>query len=324
MDYGLSTLFRNNPHEKRAGAMANVAPQSGYAKPLLMGMMGKEMKAAEDFDESRAGLLAEQHGKDQAMKMLSSIIAISQHDAPTATKMLKAEAAKNPHLEALKDIEFRSETKKDWMSVNTKDGAYMVYLPKLQEVLDNPNDKALKDKYIVEIGKNEKDAKTETFEVDDKGNKTPGVKHRWRINHKTGEREKYLGPADTDTSAGSGTRTIDKVVKDIRDTADKIGKALGDPSLVDALLEGKIDDKAFKRYIEDKKKKDPYIADMATALLKYKQEYEARTDRPWKNDKNTGGFNATLDGNNVIVNGKKYPLNADGTVTIDGKSYKVK
>jgi len=131
--------------------------------------------------------------------------------------------------------------------------------------------------------------------------------------------------------AKKGRRSKKDVVKDIRMTAGAIATKLGNQSLTDAILRTTIKDPKVLAALDKGKNKDPYVKDMVNSLDFYKKEYQGLTGQPF------GGTPATpapapkgsaMEGliagdGGLVYKGKKYAVNPDNTVVIDGKRYRV-
>lgn len=115
---GLSALFRTNPYEKRVQGMEKILPRSGFARPLIMGEMGKTSAEAERFDEEKgatmAGLYAQERGDARQTALMKdadetfkTAAEVAKHDPIAATKLIQAKAGANKFLEPLKDVVFR-------------------------------------------------------------------------------------------------------------------------------------------------------------------------------------------------------------------------
>ncbi len=146
-------------------------------------------------------------------------------------------------------------------------------------------------------------------------------------------RQRYANTGEAvfpDVKGRTGKRSTDKVVRDLRTTAAQIASRLGDKSLTEAIIQSTIKDPKILAMFKEGSRKDPFIAELESALDYYKKEYAEVSGKPWggsisEPDKTTGneGLNAELNGNTITLDGKSYILNPDGTVTIDGKRYRV-
>ncbi|MCL5238649.1 MAG: SMP-30/gluconolactonase/LRE family protein [Nitrospirae bacterium] len=84
-NYGLNTLFRTeNPYEKRVKVASQIAENSGFAKPLIYGLMGADMASAEQWDTERNQKTEEQTKMQNFFKTFN---VLSKHDAGSAVKM---------------------------------------------------------------------------------------------------------------------------------------------------------------------------------------------------------------------------------------------
>ncbi len=342
-DYGLQTLFRNNPYKEDMQNTGAVLPNSGFAAPLLALKMGQDAANSQDWENQTAstgmGLLKQQMANDQqakqqdnAQKVIGNVIKISKIDPVAATNILSQEAASNPALAPLKGIQFNAPTSKDnWSTVTAGNRqAYQVYLPGLSEIFKNPNDDSLRSKYIIPIG-SPKAAKAPTTRTIQRGNLN--VTQQWDGN--SGQwTDVSSGPKWNPQTGNGAPRKPQDIVRDIRTTAASIASRLGDQSLTDAIVRATIKDPKILAAMQNKK--DPYIQELQNTLDYYKQEYQQRTGKPWASGVSSATSpspapepapsnetQAIRRGNNIVYQGQNYPLNPDGTVTINGKKYRV-
>lgn len=328
--YGQS---KENPNTQRAKLIGQVMPDSGYAKPFLAYAMGKEMASAGDWDANReqelkeiqsasASQTADTAAQEYAQKVFTNIIKVSEKDPVAATQMLKVESenGNNPYLKKFQGITFNAPTKDGWATVAASDGfVYFTYLPKLQEAAEAGPDSDIYKKTVIKIG----EGKPQKSTIVPEGGVVLGEDGKPIYkNPKTFKPE----------SSGDKPRKVSEIVKDIRTTASQIASKIGDTNLTEAILQSSIKDPKVLAAMKDKK--DPYIAELNDVLQSYKDEYTARTGKPWgggtsapvdrtistQNNSLTGTL--SKDGKTLSANGKKYPVN-NGIVVIEGKKYKV-
>lgn len=106
---GLSTLFRRNPHRDRMQTTAGMIDRSGLAKPFLMGELGRQTRAAEDYEEQSASTLSglyrdemsrgnEQAAMKEADDVMKMVADLAKQDPIAATQYYNARAEKNKYL----------------------------------------------------------------------------------------------------------------------------------------------------------------------------------------------------------------------------------
>lgn len=215
---GLLDIYGGNPHERRIKATGAMMGDSGFAKPALAYVMGREMAGAEEWDKER-GEAASRAAKDAAdsdwaQKILGQVVDLSKKDAVAATQVLRAESARNPYLAPFSGIQFNAETTAEgWATYTDGTGqGWQTFLPALNK--KNEDGTPLSDEQLEQQGFRRKigapkpaespKLETNTFELGPKGERTLGATHRWRLDPSTGKPAEYLGPADTDTSRGGG------------------------------------------------------------------------------------------------------------------------
>ena len=272
---------RNNPHAANAKAAGGMLGNSGFAKPLVGYMMGKELAAGQAFDEeSRTkglGALQDQDDRKNAMDMLSKIIEVSKSDAQGATAILAKEAQSNPHLASFGNVRFTDETKQDWLSVKAGDGQnYQIHLPALSRAAQGGGEidmeALIKEGGAVKVGgPTEKTPGNPNFEVKD-GDKVV------TYDKKTGEKV-----ADAPRFKDGAKRTKVVVTKDIASLSKSLHTATG-TSVVDALLMATTADQENSIIAEAimGKKDSVHIKDMMESLRLLKEEYREITGNPWR------------------------------------------
>lgn len=157
---GLGDIYGKggNPYDRKARTLGAVMDSSGYAKPLIAAALGKTMKQGEEYDQAQAG-------KRAAQGVLEQVFKIAKHDPELATQIMREESKRTPGLERFKDLEFNAPIKDNWGTVTSNGQAYQVYLPGLAAMAQNPEDKELRAKTIVPIGKPKKAAPPKTRTV---------------------------------------------------------------------------------------------------------------------------------------------------------------
>jgi len=168
---GLARLYgQPNPAEKRIAVASKVAENSGFAKPLIYAMMGKDMAAAEDWDTKHAATVENTMGAQQknatrksdqefTQKVLSDVISLSKTDAPAATHMLDTAVQAfpdNKFLKEFKGIQITGETKDGWSYYKSADGqdraVNWTLFNQAQKETDEGKKKELMGKAVQEIG----------------------------------------------------------------------------------------------------------------------------------------------------------------------------
>lgn len=158
--------IRENPYEKKAKIIASVMPESGFAKPLLAYVMGKELSGAEGWDKERevaadtaqtasTKQAGEAAAQDYATKTMTQIFKVSEKDPVAATDMLRIEVEQgtNEHLKKFKGITFNAPSKDGWATVGSSDGyVYHTYLPNLQEAVAKGVDSDLYKQTVIKVG----------------------------------------------------------------------------------------------------------------------------------------------------------------------------
>lgn len=108
-------------------------------------------KIAQGVDVQNVGL-SYIAGKEKRLgnidRILKSVLEISKHDAAGATKILAEEAKNYPELEKFQGIQFRDETKNNWITASINNGqTMMINIQTLGKIAKDP---ANKDKYLKE------------------------------------------------------------------------------------------------------------------------------------------------------------------------------
>lgn len=108
-------------------------------------------KIAQGHDVQNVGLsyiAGAEKRQSNVDRILKSVLEISKHDAAGATKILAEEANNYPELEKFKGIQFRDETKNNWITASIGNGqTMMINIQTLGKIAQDP---ANKDKYLKE------------------------------------------------------------------------------------------------------------------------------------------------------------------------------
>lgn len=112
---GLSML-KTNPYEERAKTTAAMMQNSGYAKPLLALMMGRDTRLADEYRQKQETTLMDlyqkQQQKEHAWKVLELTAKISDDDPEAANDILEVEARENPFLQDIaQNVKFAGKGK---------------------------------------------------------------------------------------------------------------------------------------------------------------------------------------------------------------------
>lgn len=106
-------------------------------------------KIAEGVPVQNAGLsyiAGQQQRQSNVDRILKSVLEISKYDAAGATKVLAEESKNYPELEKFQGIQFRDETKNNWITASIGNGqTMMINMQTLGKIAHDP---ANKDKYL--------------------------------------------------------------------------------------------------------------------------------------------------------------------------------
>ena len=149
---GLASLYRQvNPAERRVQIESKVAENSGFAKPLIYAMMGKDMGNAEQWDTEHEAtvknvMAAQQKHADtkeerQAVQKTLEIAikALSEGQPAVATRIMEIEAGRNPAMAPYKGIQWNTPMMKngDARITTAGDGQqWLLNVPKAARIME--------------------------------------------------------------------------------------------------------------------------------------------------------------------------------------------
>lgn len=348
---------------RAAASMLNSSGLAKPALAYVMGReLGGAEEWDKEKGEAALRAAADKQEREESWKMVDMAFKLSENDPVGATQFLKKAATKNQYVAKYGDVQFKSKTQDKWSTIaNSKTGeTYLINTDLLMSNQELPDEQAQEltrqvaerydlvvDPFRKEFGEfqaKEPQKAQETIQEIRKGvfkifdpapeiPKTPYTK---------GKRETYVGQGGFDYE-GTYQGQDDKNEPVFSNAVKKAkGGDGGGPNTV--YLEGPNGDlKAMdKKDIPSLQKKldggyRPYKdADLKVLeeminlkLLPELNKERGKAGLPPRELKGSkpaapsSANAATLSGNNVVVNGKAYPLNPDGTVSIDGKKFKV-
>jgi len=127
---------------------------------------------AKGVDVSKVGLsyiAGQEKTQGNVDRILKSVLEISKYDAASATKILAEEANNYPELEKFKGIQFRDETKNNWITASIGNGqTMMVNIQTLGKIAKDPanKDQYLKDEAVTLGTPKMEPGKTREFQQD--------------------------------------------------------------------------------------------------------------------------------------------------------------
>jgi|GEM_PF-6831546 len=115
-DFTGLNIFKRNPYEERAKTTAAMLENSGYAKPLLAYMMGRDTRLADEYRQEQGKTLMDlyqkQKQKEHAWKVLELSAKISDNDPEAANDIIEVEAKENPLLQDIaQNVKFAGKGK---------------------------------------------------------------------------------------------------------------------------------------------------------------------------------------------------------------------
>lgn len=277
----LRSIFgRENPHNKRAQVIGSVAENSGFAKPYMAYLMGKEMAAGEEWDANKESASAQQAQQQEANNLMSEAIkmAMDKETGPAAatawlTSMVKNFGDSNPYIAKMEGIGIPAPPENGWQAfTNNKTGEIRkVNIAGLLEAKKNGEDvseesEAFKKNMIVISPGRKAAPKTRRYqkggmEVSEEWDESTGS---WKEIGKGPKWSPNGNGGGSNGNAGNKPRKPGIIAKDIATTAAKISRAK--ESL--ASLQGK---------------EDPALPELNAAMEALKAEYKAATGKEWAN-----------------------------------------
>lgn len=277
----LRSLYgRENPHNKRAQVIGSVAENSGFAKPYMAYLMGKELAAGEEWDANKESASAQQAQQQEASNLMSEAIkmAMDKETGPAAatawlTSMVKNFGDSNPYIAKMEGIGIPAPPENGWQAFsNNKTGEIRkVNIAGLLEAKKNGEDvseesEAFKKNMIVISPGRKAAPKTRRYqkggmEVSEEWDDSKGA---WKEIGKGPKWSPNGNGGGSNGNAGNKPRKPGIIAKDIATTAAKISRAK--ESL--ASLQGK---------------EDPAIADLNATMQALKDEYKLSSGKEWTN-----------------------------------------